>query len=102
MVLVNACWRTLTAFSQGELPCAKAGAASSSPAATVVNCRNAFLNRRALPQSGFILGISFVRFLQINPLGEFPPGLLSLGDLDAEGRSESLQCLVGAKAHLEH
>jgi len=31
MVLVKACCRTLTAFSQGEFVCAKAGAASSKP-----------------------------------------------------------------------
>jgi hypothetical protein len=34
MVLVNACCRTPTAFSQGEAPWAKAGAAKSSPKAT--------------------------------------------------------------------
>src|SRR5205823_6437780 len=60
MVLVNACCRTLTAFSQGEAPWAKAGAANNRLRAATVNCRNAFLNRRALLQSRLIFDISFV------------------------------------------
>src|SRR6266478_243104 len=63
IVLVNACCRTLTAFSQGEAPWAKAGAANNRPRAATVNCRNTFLNRRDLLKCGLILGISFVRFL---------------------------------------
>src|SRR5260370_9651114 len=54
IVLVNACCRTPTAFSQGEAPWAKAGADKSSPRAAAVNCRNIFLNRKALLQRGLI------------------------------------------------
>src|SRR6266446_5862728 len=63
MVLVNACCRTLTAFSQGEAPWAKAGAANNRLRAATVNCRNTFLKRRSLLKSGLILGISFVHCL---------------------------------------
>src|SRR2546430_7994192 len=61
MVLVNACCRTLTAFSQGEAPWAKAGAASNRPRAAAIKCRYAFLDPRALLQTRLILGISFAR-----------------------------------------
>src|SRR6267154_3033175 len=61
MVLGNACCRTLTAFSHGEAPWAKAGAASNKPNAAAMNCLNDFLNRRALLQTRLVLGISFVR-----------------------------------------
>jgi len=54
IVLVNACCRTLTAFSQGEAPWPKAGAANNRPRAVTVNCRNAFLNRRDWLQRGLI------------------------------------------------
>src|SRR5438132_4029984 len=37
IVLVNACWRTLTAFSQGEAPWAKAGADHSRHRAAAIN-----------------------------------------------------------------
>src|SRR4029077_18661377 len=72
MVLVNACCRTPTAFSTGEAPWAKAGAANTRPRAAAVNCRNAFLNRRGLLQGGLILGISFVRFFADRSLLESP------------------------------
>src|SRR5207245_4396382 len=81
IVLVNACCSTLTAFSQGEAPWAKAGAAKSSPRAAAVNCRNIFLNRRALLQSGLIFGDLLCAFLRRSiTLGEFSPELLPPGN----------------------
>src|SRR6267378_3129526 len=52
IVLVNAVIKTLTAFSQGELPvaCAKAGAARSRPTATARACRETALSRIAFCQ----------------------------------------------------
>ena len=60
MVLVNACCRTLTAFSHGEFPCcAKAGAARSKVTATAATFRNPILNRYAFLKSCFIRVRSF-------------------------------------------
>src|ERR1700737_1646109 len=48
MVLVNACCSTFTAFSQGELACAKAGAAMTSPKSRKGTPRSERIRRRMM------------------------------------------------------
>ena len=56
MVLVNACCRTPTAFSQGEVPvCAKRGTASTRIKRNATASRNLFLKALDLSQRVFIL-----------------------------------------------
>ena len=66
IVLVNAVIKTLTAFSQGELPvaCAKAGAARSRPTATARACRETALSRIAFCQMFSCFDISFGHILE--------------------------------------
>src|SRR5215469_9034943 len=92
IVLVKACCSTLTAFSHGELPCAKTAAANSSPAPAAVTCRINRLNRAAFLQSGFILDISISwRLCMRVRFGEFSPELLPLKTRRAwQGRTDSL------------
>src|SRR5258706_15511133 len=85
MVLVKACCKTLTAFSQGEAPCAKAGAANNRPRAAAVNCRNTLLNLRGSLQSDLICGYLLCAFLRSSvSLGEFSPELLPPGDTSTQ------------------
>src|SRR6266481_5402029 len=103
IVLVKACWRTPTAFSQGEAPWAKAGATKSSPRATAVNCRNIFLNRRALFQSGLIFGYLLVRFFADRSLLESSRRNCCRQETPRRSRQNrvpALTSLASAKAHL--
>jgi len=54
MVLVNACCKTLTAFSQGEFACANAGAVRKSPSKEARTRRPERIRRWAMTQSFFI------------------------------------------------
>src|SRR6266487_1252298 len=55
MVLVNACIKTLTAYSQGELPCASTGTAKSKAIARAARFLDTNLGRDALRNSVFIV-----------------------------------------------
>src|ERR1700730_1259917 len=59
IVLVNASCKTLTAFSQGEFPCAKAGAARNNPATTMHAWRETSFSRIAFRQIVLMLESSF-------------------------------------------
>src|SRR5207249_6626994 len=73
IVLVNACWRTLTAFSQGEVPCAKAEAARSRPATTTHNWRNLGLSRSGFRQIFVILVMLLILFTAVDlEIGRVP------------------------------
>src|SRR5437773_661420 len=63
MVLVNACMRTLTAFSQGEPVCANPGAARIKAAARTARFRLMCLSREAVRESLFIVVLLLLRTL---------------------------------------
>src|SRR5580700_5467469 len=108
MVLVNAVMRTLTAFSQGELPapCAYAGAATSSPAINVANAamgRRAILSRRFSRRSNFIS----VCLLHLVSVARVLGSSRRYRDGPDRGREAETAGLLGCtlavvKAHTEH
>src|ERR1700730_3153037 len=61
MVLVKAVIKTLTAFSQGELPCANAGAARSSMKPRVTRGERNQELRRYFERNRFMFGLSLSR-----------------------------------------
>jgi hypothetical protein len=61
MVLVKAVIKTLTAFSQGEVPCANAGAARSSVKPRVKRGERSQELRRYFERNRFMFGLSLSR-----------------------------------------
>src|SRR6266566_7665025 len=71
IVLVNACMRTLTAFSQGEPVCANKGATRIRPAARTARFRAVYLSPAEVSESFFIVVLLLLWTLGGESLGEF-------------------------------